>query len=94
MFDRVVANSPRLDRVHAEGIHLQAKLTNDASWGDLNETHHQRIEANVREVLQGVLPTLEVLPDLSKGGVTNCNERPYLRIWWRLIFLHECLQVS
>ncbi|KAE9039079.1 hypothetical protein PR002_g5680 [Phytophthora rubi] len=71
VFDRFVANSPRFDRVHTEGIHLQAKLREDAFWGDVNETQHKRIEDNVRGVLQSVLPTLETLPDLSKGFLTR-----------------------
>ncbi|GMF47254.1 unnamed protein product [Phytophthora fragariaefolia] len=49
VFDRFMANSPRIDRVHVEGIHLQAKLKDGARWGTLNETLNSQIEDNVRD---------------------------------------------
>ncbi|KAG6611616.1 Glycosylphosphatidylinositol-mannosyltransferase I, PIG-X/PBN1 [Phytophthora cinnamomi] len=79
VFDRFVANLPQFDRVHAEGIHLQVKLREGASWGDLNETHRERIETNVRGVLQSALPTLEIRPDLSRGFLARsfCDYRAW-----------------
>lgn len=53
--------------MNAVGIHLEAKLRYDASWSSINETYHERIEENVREILHSALPSLEILPGLSKG---------------------------
>ncbi|CAI5743832.1 unnamed protein product [Peronospora destructor] len=66
-FDRFWANSQRFDGINAEGIHLQAKLRDQASWKFVNETVHERIEENIRYILHIVLPSIDILPQLSKG---------------------------
>ncbi|KAF4036717.1 PIG-X / PBN1 [Phytophthora infestans] len=66
-FDHFLATSSRFDGINAVGIHLRAKLREEASWGAINETHHERIENNVRGLLQNVVPSFEILPYLSKG---------------------------
>ncbi|KAL3674437.1 hypothetical protein V7S43_000389 [Phytophthora oleae] len=52
--------------MNAVGIHLQVKLKDGIS-SDFGAKTHQRIEENVRGVLQNALPSLEILPNLSKG---------------------------
>ncbi|KUF95694.1 Tyrosine/DOPA decarboxylase 2 [Phytophthora nicotianae] len=51
----------------AVGIHLQVRLREEADWSAINATHHERIENNVRGILQNTIPSLEILPSLSRG---------------------------
>ncbi|KAF1793979.1 Glycosylphosphatidylinositol-mannosyltransferase I, PIG-X/PBN1 [Phytophthora cactorum] len=66
-FDHFLASSSRFDGMSAVGIYLQARLREEADWSAINETRHERIENNVRGVLQNTVPSFEILPSLSKG---------------------------
>ncbi|CAH0489672.1 unnamed protein product [Peronospora farinosa] len=66
-FDRFWTNSQRFDGINAEGIHLQTKLRDEGSWNFVNETVHERIEENIRNILHIVLPSIDILPQLSRG---------------------------
>ncbi|KAG7381204.1 hypothetical protein PHYPSEUDO_006290 [Phytophthora pseudosyringae] len=78
-FDQILASSSRFDSTNAVGIHLQAKLRDGASWRAINETHHERIEENIRGILQNTLPSIEILPGLSKGFLAKslCDFRAW-----------------
>ncbi|KAG1711818.1 hypothetical protein DVH05_009061 [Phytophthora capsici] len=65
-FDHLFATSTRFERINAVGIHLQVKVK-DWAYSDFDSKTHQRFEKNVREILQSALPSLQVLPSLSKG---------------------------
>ncbi|KAH7488388.1 hypothetical protein PRIC1_007496 [Phytophthora ramorum] len=75
VLDRFLANSLLFTRTNAEGVHLQIKLRNGTAWGGINETRHERVERNVREIVQSTLPATEIVPNLSKGFLAKslCN---------------------
>ncbi|KAF1781341.1 Glycosylphosphatidylinositol-mannosyltransferase I, PIG-X/PBN1 [Phytophthora cactorum] len=78
-FDHFLASSSRFDGMSAVGIHLQARLREEADWSAINETRHERIENNVRGVLQNTVPSFEILPSLSKGFLAKsfCDFRAW-----------------
>ncbi|KAG3114766.1 hypothetical protein PI124_g6642 [Phytophthora idaei] len=78
-FDHFLASSSRFDGMSAVGIHLQARLREEADWSAINKTRHKRIENNVRGVLQNTVPSFEILPSLSKGFLAKsfCDFRAW-----------------
>ncbi|KAG2787060.1 hypothetical protein Pcac1_g3815 [Phytophthora cactorum] len=78
-FDHFLASSSRFDGMSAVGIYLQARLREEADWSAINETRHERIENNVRGVLQNTVPSFEILPSLSKGFLAKsfCDFRAW-----------------
>ncbi|ETI34322.1 hypothetical protein F443_19116 [Phytophthora nicotianae P1569] len=78
-FDHFLASSSRFDRMSAVGIHLQVRLREEADWSAINATHHERIENNVRGILQNTVPSLEILPSLSRGFLAKslCDFRAW-----------------
>ncbi|KAK1947170.1 hypothetical protein P3T76_001180 [Phytophthora citrophthora] len=65
-FNHFFARSARFEWINAVGVHLQVKVKNGI-YSDIDSKMHQRVEENVRGVLQRALPSLEVLSSLSKG---------------------------
>ncbi|CAI5726137.1 unnamed protein product [Hyaloperonospora brassicae] len=66
-FDRFWVHSIRLDGMSAVGIRLQTTLRAGNSWSSITAEHTERVEENIRGVLRAVLPSVEILPGLSKG---------------------------